>query len=214
MFLTGNYTLTIQQMINGGIEIFDFNYPIFDNQYKPIFEKLFIDYFLLEEIGHETVGQFKLRLENKLNLIMPMYNKIYESQLLEQRILDNYDVQEEITRVNNSDLLRNLKGNTSNTSNSTRKNLYKDAPKTRIDINNFDVVTNLSKDLEENNINTINNDSENITNNSTEKYTRTTKGNIGVQTDADAIIKYWASLRNVTLEIFENELSQLFMGVF
>ena len=39
------------------------------------------------------------------------------------------------------------------------------------------------------------------------------KGNIGVQTDADAIIKYWKSIRNVEQEIFD-ELECLFMGVY
>ena len=38
-------------------------------------------------------------------------------------------------------------------------------------------------------------------------------GNIGVQTDADAIVKYWTSLRKVEQEIFD-ELECLFMGVY
>ena len=38
-------------------------------------------------------------------------------------------------------------------------------------------------------------------------------GNIGVQTDADAIIKYEQSLKNIDDMVFE-ELEILFMGVF
>lgn len=205
-----HYTMTIKQILKMGIPIFDFDYPIFSENYKKTFEQLFLDHFLLEEIAHETVGQFKHRLKTKLNLVMPYYNKIYQSQELEQRILDNYDVTEVINRVVTGDTIRNLDGTTSN--NSINKNLYKDAPKTKIDINKFDVVTNLSKDEHEGS--STNKTTENSNSNNIENFTRTMKGNIGVQTDADAIVKYWTSLRNVTLEIFENEMTELFMGVF
>lgn len=205
-----NYTLTIQQILDLKVKIFDFNYPIFKEEFRETFEKLFIDHFFLEEIAHETIWQFKHRLSVKLNLVMPYYNKIYESQELEQRILDNYDVTEEINRIVNGDVVRQLSGSTSNKS--TNKNLYKDAPKTKINIDKFDVVTNLSKDDHEGS--STNKTSENSNSTNVENYTRTMKGNIGVQTDADAIIKYWASIRNVTLEIFEKELTELFMGVF
>lgn len=230
----GHYTLTLQQILQGGINLFDFDYPMFKEDFKPTFEKLFIEYFYLEEIAHETVGQFKHRLKTRLNVIMPYYNKLYESQELEQRILDNYDVTEEINRVINEDSSKVFNGTASNNTTNTQteekhfvdlnKRWYKDAPKTRIDINNFDVVTNLTKEENNNDLNgntkltgntsSSANNSENLQNINTEKYIRTMKGNIGVQTDADAIIKYWQSLRNVTLEIFECELSNLFMGVY
>ena len=209
-----SYTMTLKQMMENNIKIFDFNYPFFNEEYRKQFEDNFIDYFLFEEIGLETPSQFKHRLKSKLNLIMPYYNKLYESQLLEQRILDNYDVTEEITRNVIGDVRRENNGTSSNKSNTTNKRMYKDTPKTRIDINNFDVLTNLTK-TEDTLTNTSNNNGiENTLNNTNENYIRTMKGNIGVQTDADAIVKYWSSLRNVTLEIFENELSSLFMGIF
>lgn len=205
-----NYTLTLQQIINGGIDIFDFEYNLFNNDYKSTFEQLFIDYFLTEEIAHETIGLFKHRLKTKLNLVLPMYNKLYMTQELDQRILDNYDVTEIINRVVTGDSTRTMDSNSMR--NGVEKQLYKDAPKTKIDINRFDVVTNLTKnEADETSTNKANevNASNNI-----ENYTRHTTGNIGVQTDADAIIKYWQSLKNVTLELFDNELSCLFMGVF
>lgn len=205
-----NYTLTLQQILTSNIEIFDFEYDLFDNNYKPVFEQLFKDYFYMEEIAHETVGLFKHRLKIKLNMILPYYNKLYMSQTLEQRILDNYDVTETITRqlngdsqqISNSNLVR--KGD--------NKQLYKDTPKTKIDIDKIDVVTNITKTISDEN--TINNDVSTNKSNNVENFERKMTGNIGIQTDADAIMKYWLSLRNVTLEIFENELSQLFMGIY
>lgn len=191
------YTLTIQEMIENNVKIFDFSYPIFREEYRKTFEQNFIDYFLTDEIGLETVSLFKHRLKIKLKLIMPYYNKLFETQEMEQRILDNYDVKEVYNRQVVSD--------TTNTIMTTNKNLYKDAPKTKIDIDKFDVVTNLTKDE--------GNSSANGFSTNSEKWERTMQGNIGVQTDADAIVKYWTSLRKVEEEIF-NELECLFMGVF
>lgn len=191
------YTLTIQEMIENNVKIFDFSYPIFREEYRKTFEQNFIDYFLTDEIGVETVSLFKHRLKIKLKLIMPYYNKLFETQEMEQRILDNYDVKEVYNRQVVSD--------TTNTIMTTNKNLYKDAPKTKIDIDKFDVVTNLTKDE--------GNSSANGFSTNSEKWERTMQGNIGVQTDADAIVKYWTSLRKVEEEIF-NELECLFMGVF
>ena len=71
------YTVTLNQIIQNNVTIFDFDYPIFREEYRETFEQHFIDYFLDEEIAHETVAQFKLRLKSKLNLIMPYYNKIF-----------------------------------------------------------------------------------------------------------------------------------------
>lgn len=207
------YTVTIQEMIENDVNIFDFDYPIFREEYRKTFEENFINYFLDDEIAHETVALFKHRLKVKLRLIMPYYNKIFETQEMEQRILDNYDVTEVYNRSLLSDRLDNTVVSLNNTTKSNSKNLYKDAPKTKIDIDKFDIVTNLSKD--ENNTSL-----EGRTTNTTdgfsshsEKWERTMKGNIGVQTDADAIIKYWKSIRNVEQEIFE-ELECLFMGVY
>ena len=199
------YTVTLNQMIQNNVTIFDFDYPIFREEYRETFQQHFIDYFIDEEIAHETVAQFKLRLKSKLNLIMPYYNKIFLTQEMEQRILDNYDVTETYNRSVVSDSVNSVT--------STSKNLYKDAPKTKIDIEKFDTVTNLSKDesnsvIEGSTVNSSDGFSSNI-----ERWERRMTGNIGVQTDSDAIVKYWSSLRKVEQEIFE-ELECLFMGVY
>lgn len=191
------YTVTLNQMIQNNVTIFDFDYPIFREEYRETFQQHFIDYFLDEEIAHETVALFKLRLKSKLNLIMPYYNKIFMTQEMEQRILDNYDVTETYNR--------NVVSDSVNSVTSTSKNLYKDAPKTKIDIDKFDTVTNLTK-----NEGTTSADGFST---NTEKWERRMTGNIGVQTDSDAIVKYWTSLRKVEQEIFD-ELECLFMGVY
>lgn len=70
--------------------IFNFDYPIFDNAYKSVLETKILRHYYTREIGEETVGLWKLRLQQKLNEIMPFYNKLYQSELLEFNPL--YDV--------------------------------------------------------------------------------------------------------------------------
>lgn len=75
---------------NSREQIFNFQYPIFDNLYKPIIEAKILKHYYGREIGAETFGRWQLWLDTKLNEIMPYYNKLYQSELLEFNPL--YDV--------------------------------------------------------------------------------------------------------------------------
>ena len=70
--------------------IFNFDFPIYDEQYRLVFEKMILRHFYVREIAFETVGLWQLKLWDKLNLIMPYYNQLYLSALLEFNPL--YDV--------------------------------------------------------------------------------------------------------------------------
>ena len=70
--------------------IFSFSFPIFDNTYKQELEEKIIRHYYTREIGFETYGLFKLKLETKMNEIMPYYNQLYNSTLLTVDPLNNY----------------------------------------------------------------------------------------------------------------------------
>lgn len=57
--------------------IFNFDYPIWSLEYKKILEKKILMHYFNKEICFETLGLWKLYLEERLNLIMPYYNEIY-----------------------------------------------------------------------------------------------------------------------------------------
>ena len=57
-------------------------YPIFDESYRSILETKILKHFYTREIGFETVGLWLLKLNQKMNEIMPFYNQFYESQKL------------------------------------------------------------------------------------------------------------------------------------
>lgn len=70
--------------------LFDFDYPC-DNMTdseKIHFEKNFMLHYYTREIGFETFGLFKLKLQSKLWEIMPYYDKLYA---LEHKNLDFFD---------------------------------------------------------------------------------------------------------------------------
>lgn len=72
--------------------IFDVeNIPIFDTNYRAgLFKKILLHYYT-REIGYETVGLWKLKLNQRMKEIMPYYNQLYESTLLEYNPLENVD---------------------------------------------------------------------------------------------------------------------------
>ena len=74
---------SLDEILEAGREsIFDFDYPIFDAEYKPVLETKILKHFYTREIGSETVALWKLRLNSRLNEIMPYYNQLYKSELL------------------------------------------------------------------------------------------------------------------------------------
>ena len=116
--------------------IFDFEFPIFDESYRLVLERKILKHFYTREIGEETVGLWKLRLDTKLNEIMPYYNKLYMSELLEFNPLYTTDLtrkkDNEITGQNEG-TVDSTNSNTSSgtgngTNNSTSKDKYSDTP--------------------------------------------------------------------------------------
>lgn len=74
----------IKDVIDKAIpKIFDFDFPIFDENYRNVLETKILKHYYTREIGLETYGLWKLKLDTKLNEIMPFYNQLYKSALLE-----------------------------------------------------------------------------------------------------------------------------------
>lgn len=73
------------------------DYPIFDEEYRPVLNKKILMHFYTREICEETVGLWKLRLATRMNEIMPYFNKLYESELLRYNPLMDVDYTEQHT---------------------------------------------------------------------------------------------------------------------
>lgn len=62
--------------------IFSFSFPLYDEDYRLVLEKKILRHYYTREISEETYGLWKLRLEDRMNVIMPYYNQLYRSALL------------------------------------------------------------------------------------------------------------------------------------
>lgn len=80
----------VDSIIDAAIpKIFE-NFPIYDESYRNVLEHKILKHYYTREIGLETVGLWKLKLNTKLQEIMPYYNKMYKAMALEYNPL--YDV--------------------------------------------------------------------------------------------------------------------------
>ncbi len=192
----GKYTLTIQEILSNNVNIFDFDYSFYNESYKKGFEKKFLDRFLFDEIGAETVARFKHNLRTTLNEIMPYYTHLYETTIYDYNPILNYDLQEVIIRdVSNEQ---------------EEEGTITDSNK------NYDTPINFNGNYKNSPSNI--NDNENTNNISrkglvSEVHKRNTTGNIGVMTTQDLIVKERDIIINIDKLILE-ELNILFMGVY
>lgn len=104
-------------------KIFDFSFPVFDENYRLVLETKILKHYYTREIAFETVGLWKLKLDTKLNEIMPYYNKLYNSALIEYNPLWDTD----LTRTFEGE--KHSKGET----NSNSENTYTDSSETGVE---------------------------------------------------------------------------------
>ena len=92
------YTTQVKNLIASDFDFGLDTYPIFDEAYRDGLNQKILDHFYFREIGFETAGMFRKRLQIKLNEIMPYYNKLYQSELLTFNPLYTIDVNKEYTK--------------------------------------------------------------------------------------------------------------------
>lgn len=83
--------------------IFDFNYPVIDEATKKRIEIAILKHYYMQEIAFETIGIFKIKLNDRLNLIMSRYNALYEKQDLSLSPYINSYIKENGTTDGRSD---------------------------------------------------------------------------------------------------------------
>ena len=63
--------------------VFNFDFPVYDENFRSVLESTILLHFYTREIGAETVGLWQHYMCRKLREKMPYYNKLFESALLE-----------------------------------------------------------------------------------------------------------------------------------
>lgn len=208
-------------------KIFNFDFPIFDENYRQVLCRKILKHYYTREIAHETVGRWKLALNAKLNEIMPYYNQLYKSELLEFNPF--YDV--DLTRSREGSGTSNKTSNNTETNSGTSKNVssgsgtsntntlnrFSDTPQNSMDtqgiadsvplttvtkVNEDNTTTNTSTDTLTRDDSKTGNGTENI--NSTDKYIETVKGKQGTENYSSLLKKFRETFLNIDMMIIED----------
>lgn len=111
------YTTELRYLIENNFDIGLKDYPIFDENYRESLNRKIINHYYFREIGMETAELFKRYLNNTMNEIMPYYNQLYKSELLEFNPFYNVDKTVTADKNNNSvsDFVGNISGKNTQT---------------------------------------------------------------------------------------------------
>lgn len=182
-------------------KVFTFKFPIFDESYRKELCIKILRHFWTREIAHETYGAWKLRMETKLCDIMPYYNQLYKSELLEFNPL--YDV--DFSRTTNRDSADTVNGVNDGTSKST--DLFSDTPQNGLqDVESGEYLTNASvSDNNYRNNNTTNS-------NSNENFWEKVQGRTH-KPASQLLMDFRKSFLNIDMLIID-ELEPLFMQLW
>lgn len=104
------YTTELRYLIENDFDIGLKNYPIFDENYRELLNQKIINHYYFREIGMETAELFKRYLNATMNEIMPYYNQLYKSELLEFNPF--YNVDKTIVSDKNNNSVSDFIGNT------------------------------------------------------------------------------------------------------
>lgn len=98
----------IRNLANQGrTKIFDFDYPLSNYVNKEEFETNILNHFIKRRIGFQTITDFQIHLETKLNEIMPFYNKMFD-------VLENWTITESEKLIHDETSNRTIDSENSN----------------------------------------------------------------------------------------------------
>ena len=106
--------------------IFDFNYPLSTNVNRADFEKQILNHFIMRRLGFDTPTAFEIALENKLNEIMPKYNKMFD-------MMNSWNVFSDGERVTREqETTSNLTNESETSSSGTSDRRYSETPQSEL----------------------------------------------------------------------------------
>ena len=229
-----NFTMEVREMMSqpliNGVFTFDYEFYSDNVQDKETFEKLFVSHFYFREIGFETPERFKLKLQSKLNLIMPYYRQLALTEWDKVRSIEQMMTSKNLTETtehmqsiqgnsetqSNQSSSSNATQNTSSSNESKASNLADGVSQSTL---TDDYLTASGKTEQTDNTQTESSGtgSQTLTGNNeqqlTEKTTFTSNGDIGIQTPAYAIAEWRKIIINLN-QLIINECEDLFLKIY
>lgn len=182
--------------------------------------KKILDYYRYREIGFETIGRFLFELRVALNEIMPKYNQLFYSADQDFNPIYNVDYRKTIMGSQNANSNTTSTGSDSSTNEEYTKNVNSKTPQDLLGIGNTGIDSvNYADDASwgkaSGSTSGTNTTTGNSSSNGSTSSVETTKGNFGVVSAQDLIIKYRETILNIEQEIINDpRIKELFMLIY
>ena len=232
--MMANFTMEVREMMNqpliSGVFTFDYEFYSDNVQDKETFEKLFVSHFYFREIGFETPERFKVKLQSKLNLIMPYYRQLaltewdkvrsieqmMESKNLTETTEHIQSIQGNSETQSNQSSSSNATQNATSTNESKASNLADGVSQSSLD-DGYLTASGKTEQTDNTQTESSGTGSQTLTGNNeqqlTEKTTFTSNGDIGIQTPAYAIAEWRKIIININ-QLIINECEDLFLKIY
>lgn len=179
-----------------------------------------LNFYRFREIGQETVGRWLFELETALNEIMPKYNQLFYSADQDFNPIYNVDYKKTIMGSQNANSNTTSTGSDSSTNEEYTKNVNAKTPQDLLNIGNTGIDNvNYADDASwgkaSGSTSGTNTTTGNSSSNGSTSSIETTKGNFGVVSAQDLIIKYRETILNIEqLIINDPRIAELFMLIY
>lgn len=202
---------------------------------KELNEKI-LNYYRFREIGQETFGRWLFELETSLKEIMPKYNQLFYSADQDYNPIYNVDYVKTIDRNRKDNTVGTQNSKTNTTSNGTdnttneenSKAINSKTPQNQLNIPNTGIdsvayaddaswgkTSGSSNNTTSNTETTDTNGSNSVIGKEDEKTTEATKGNFGVVSAQDLVVKYRETIINIEQQIINDpRIKELFMLIY
>ena len=209
----------IDDVIQSAIpKVFSFNFPIYDESYRNVLCGKILKHYYTREICAETIGLWKLWLDARLNEIMPYYNQLYKSAMIEFNPMYDVDLTTTHTRTNDGTNEGEYHSKQSGSNESENKNVdkFSDTPQGALDniendtyLTSARVVENSSKGSSSNNVDDTNKN----TVKNTEDYIQHIVGKNGGTSYSKRLEEFRNTFLNIDAMIID-ELKDLFFNLW
>lgn len=179
-----------------------------------------LNHYRFQEIGQETFGRWLFELKTALNEIMPYYNQLFYSADQDFNPIYNVDYKKTIMGSQNANSNTTSTGNDSTTNEEFTKSVNSRTPQDLLGIANTGIdsvnyADNADWGKASGTTTGTNTTTGNASSNGSTSSIETTKGNFGVVSAQDLIIKYRETIINIEQQIINDpRIKELFMLIF
>ena len=179
-----------------------------------------LNHYRFQEIGQETVGRWLFELKTALHEIMPYYNQLFYSADQDFNPIYNVDYKKSIIGSQNASSNTTSTGTDSTTNEEFTKGVNSKTPQDQLSISNVNIdsvnyADNADWGKSNGTTSGTNTTTGNSNSNGSTSSIETVKGNFGVVSSQDLILKYRETIINIEQQIINDpRIRELFMLIF